>query len=38
MWDFSIKRSLTLMGQTMPFILLRCSLFWHYAGLRSDDR
>ena len=28
MWDFSIKRSLTLMGQTMPFILLRCAVYF----------
>ena len=28
MWDFSIGRSLILMMQTMPFILLRCAVYF----------
>lgn len=28
MWDFNIRRSLSLMGQTMPFILLRCAVYF----------
>lgn len=28
MWDFNIKRSLALMGQTIPFILLRCAVYF----------
>lgn len=28
MWDFSIKRSLALMAQTMPFIVLRCAVYF----------
>lgn len=28
MWDFSIGRSLTLMAQTMPFIVLRCAVYF----------
>ena len=28
MWDFKIRRSLTLMMQTMPFILLRCAVYF----------
>lgn len=32
MWDFSISRSLGLMGKTMPFILLRVAI---YAGIAA---
>jgi len=28
MWDFSIGRSLALMAQTMPFIVLRCAVYF----------
>lgn len=28
MWDFSIGRSLALMAQTMPFIVLRCMVYF----------
>ncbi len=28
MWDFSIRRSLALMVQTMPFIVLRCAVYF----------
>lgn len=28
MWNFSIRQSLTLMGQTMPFIILRCAVYF----------
>ncbi|KAA0891001.1 hypothetical protein [Pusillimonas sp. ANT_WB101] len=31
MWDFSLRRSLTLMVQTMPFILLRCVVYFGIA-------
>ena len=32
MWDFSISRSLGLMGQTMPFILLRLAVYFGMAA------
>jgi len=32
MWDFSISRSLGLMGQTMPFILLRVAVYFGMAA------
>ncbi|MFN3502098.1 MAG: hypothetical protein ACK4ZJ_07550 [Allorhizobium sp.] len=32
MWDFSISRSLGLMGQTMPFILLRAAVYFGMAA------
>ena len=28
MWDFNIGRSLSLMGQTLPFIALRCAVYF----------
>ncbi len=28
MWDFSIGRSLGLMAKTMPFIALRCAVYF----------
>lgn len=28
MWNFSIRHSLTLMAQTMPFIILRCAVYF----------
>lgn len=28
MWNFSIRASLTLMAQTMPFIILRCAVYF----------
>lgn len=31
MWDFSMRRSLALMVQTMPFILLRCVVYFGIA-------
>ncbi|NYT75863.1 hypothetical protein H0A71_02505 [Alcaligenaceae bacterium] len=31
MWDFSLRRSLTLMAHTMPFILLRCVVYFGIA-------
>lgn len=31
MWNFSIARSLSLMAQTLPFILLRCAVYFGIA-------
>ncbi|TKR56702.1 hypothetical protein D7I39_05080 [Allopusillimonas ginsengisoli] len=31
MWNFSMRRSLALMVQTMPFILLRCAIYFGIA-------
>ncbi|HZJ94105.1 MAG TPA: hypothetical protein VFD11_00785 [Thiopseudomonas sp.] len=28
MWDFSLGRSINLLGRTMPFILLRCAVYF----------
>lgn len=31
MWDFSLRHSMALMAQTMPFILLRCAVYFGIA-------
>lgn len=32
MWDFSVSRSLGLMGRTMPFIALRMAVYFGMAA------
>ena len=31
MWDFSIRQSISLLARTMPFILLRCAVYFGIA-------